>query len=213
MNKMNKLTLTFCILALTHSVANAASTALVGNPEAGKEKVASVCSACHGADGNSVVPIWPSLAGQHVSYLSQQLHAFKSGARNNDGQQMAPMAAPLTEQEIADVSAYFSSQTPKIGTVSTEEVKSQGEKLYRGGNKASKVPACIACHAPNGRGSPQAMYPSLVGQQKDYLVKQLGDYKKGARGTEGPGAIMRDIALKMSEDEIKLIADYIAGLH
>jgi cytochrome c553 len=208
-NRMKKLTLTLCILTLGSSTAYAASAELTGDAAAGKTKSA-ICAACHGADGNSINPLWPHLAGQHASVIVQQLQNFQSGARK-DGT-MAPMAMPLSTQDMHNLAAYFASQTTKIGSASKELI-AQGQKIYRGGNKKTSVPACIACHGPQGNGNPAAKYPAVSGQHAKYTKKQLVDYKSGARKSEGNAIIMRDVALKMSDDEMMAVADYMQGLY
>jgi cytochrome c553 len=207
--RMKKLTLTLCILTLGSSTAYATSADLTGDAAAGKTKSAT-CTACHGADGNSINPLWPNLAGQHASVIVQQLENFQSAARQ-DGT-MTPMAMPLSTQDMHDLAAYFASQTTKIGEASAETLE-LGQKIYRGGNKETSVPACIACHGPQGEGNPAAKYPSVSGQQAEYTKKQLMDYKSGARKPEGNAIIMRDIASKMSDDEMKAVADYMQGLY
>ncbi len=179
-----------------------------GSADAGKGKAAA-CGGCHGADGNSLVPNFPKLAGQHAAYLSKQLKDFKSGARKDPT--MAPMAAPLSDQDIEDLAAYFSSQTLNPGKGDPELVK-LGEKLYRGGNRDTGVAACIACHGPAGAGNPAANYPKIGGQQNLYVVKALNDFKSGARSNDA-NKMMRSIAAKMSAEEIKAVAEYVAGLH
>lgn len=212
---MKKLTLALCVLM--NSVAYAATTStaapLVGNEEAGKTKSSTTCIACHGPDGNSPAPTWPKIAGQHEQYFIQQLKAFKEGTRTNDTQQMTAMVANLTDQDMADLAAYFAKQTRQAGVVSNEEMGKQGEKIYLGGNKKTGLPACVGCHGPQGSGNPVAYFPSLNNQHLDYTKKQLTDYKSGARGQAGMGFIMRDIASKMLPEEIQAVSDYLAGLH
>lgn len=204
-----KKTLALCIFTLGSTATIAASADLTGDAAAGKTKSA-ICAACHGADGNSVNPLWAKLAGQHSSYIVQQLQGFKSGARQDAS--MAPMVASLTEQDMLDLAAYFSGQSGKIGTVNKQFV-ALGQKIYRGGNKETGVPACIACHGPQGFGNPAAKYPQIRGQHAAYTQKQLQDYKSGVRKPEGNAAIMRDIALKMSDREIEAVTDYMQGLY
>lgn len=206
---MKKLTLAFCILTLGSPAASAASANLAGDVAAGKTKSA-LCAACHGADGNSVNPLWPKLAGQHASVIVQQLKNFQSDARKDPT--MSPMAAPLTEQDMLNLAAYFESQKTKIRFAS-KELLAQGQKIYRGGNKETGVPACMGCHGPKGKGNPAAKYPTVSGQHADYTLKQLKDYKSGARKPKENAIIMRDIALKMSEDEMKAVTNYTQGLY
>jgi cytochrome c553 len=174
----------------------------------GKTK-AMACAACHGADGNSSNPVWPSLAGQHASYTEDQLRAFRSGQREDPN--MSAMAANLSDEDIADISEYYSGQPANIGVIDAQQVAA-GEKLYRGGNKDTGVAACMACHGPNGAGNPTAKYPALRGQQAEYTVLQLKAYGSGTRNTD-PQNMMRDIAGRMSDAEIKAVADYIFALH
>lgn len=176
--------------------------------EPGKEKSAA-CAACHGADGNSSNPLWPNLAGQHPAYIVKQLKAFKSGERQEAS--MTPMAAPLSEDDMEDIALYYAAQNPSIG-VADEQFLERGQQLYRGGNRNSGVPACMACHGPSGIGNLPAGYPALSGQHPDYTAKQLNAYKSGERKTD-PAAMMRSIAAKMSAEEIQAIASYLAGLH
>ena len=178
-----------------------------GNVAAGKGKAA-VCAACHGTDGNSLSDAFPKLAGQHEGYIVKQLMEFKSGARQNA--LMAPMVANLTEQDMADLGAYFASQKTAPGAVS-EELLAAGEQIYRGGNKETGVPACMACHGPNGNGIPAADWPKLAGQYSSYIETQLHAFAKGERNNS-PNGMMADIASKMSDAEIKAVSAYVFGL-
>jgi len=186
-----------------------ALTAPLGaNAQDAKTKAAA-CGACHGPDGNSVNPDWPKLAGQHPDYIVTQLEYFKSGQRKNVN--MNAMAAPLSPEDMADVAAYFSSQTLKIGSVDAATAAA-GAGLYRGGNKASGVPACMACHGPNGAGNPAAKMPSLRGQHAKYTTTQLLAYKSGERAA-GQASIMATIASRLTAQEIEQVAAYLEGLH
>lgn len=179
-----------------------------GDAAAGQTKSA-VCAACHGVDGNSMVPNWPKLAGQHASYITKQLADFKAGGRTDPT--MSPMAAPLSDQDVADLAAYFSSQKVTIGTANAEKA-ALGKKLYLGGDSAKGISACMACHGPNGAGNPGAKFPAVQGQQSMYVVKQLQDFRSGTRKND-PAKMMSSIAAKMSDAEIEAVAEYIAGLH
>ena len=179
-----------------------------GDPAAGKTKAES-CAACHAADGNSVMPDWPKLAGQSAKYLEQQLAAFKSGDRKND--LMAPMAAALSEQDMADLGAYFFSQKVTIGNADPELVEA-GESLYRGGNADRGIPACMACHGPTGSGNPAAAYPAVQGQHSAYTATQLKAFRSGERQTDAK-SVMRDIAENLKDSDIEALASYMAGLH
>jgi cytochrome c553 len=216
---MKKLTLALCVVLTGSPLAHATETATAteGKPDAtvtvgdaakGKEK-SSACMACHGPDGNSVVPLYPKIAGQGSSYLVDQLHAFKNGTRNDP--MMSPMAKPLSDQDILDLAAHYANQTRSVGEAKAEFIE-LGQKIYQGGSKEKGLPACIACHGPKGDGNAAAKYPSLSGQQAGYTEKQLKDYAAGARGDSGNPAIMKEIALKMSAEEMKAVAEYLVGL-
>jgi cytochrome c553 len=202
---MKKILLIASVAALA-SLASVAQAA--GDATAGKAKSAA-CAGCHGADGNSMNPMWPTLAGQHPDYIAKQLAEFKSGVRVDPT--MAGMAAPLSEQDMADLAAYFSSQQAKVGTTPEDKLEA-GQTVYRAGNAASGVPACAACHGPNGAGNAQAKFPSLSGQHSTYVVKALKDFRSGARANDA-GQMMRNIAVKMTDAEIDAVAAYVQGLH
>lgn len=196
------------ILVLALPALAAADDHLTGDPEAGKQKAAP-CAACHGIDGNSVNPEWPSIAGQHPGYIASSLHDFKKGTRSNV--LMTAQAMPLSDQDIADLAAYYASQK-EVKRTANPKLARLGEKLYRGGDKEQKVSACIACHGPKGRGNAPAGYPSLTGQHAAYTAKQLNDYKSGARKTDGDTQIMRNITARLNQQEIDALAAYIQGL-
>lgn len=187
-----------------------ADSLVQGSAEAGKAR-SITCGACHGADGNSVNPEWPSIAGQHAAYIVQQLQAFKSGARANP--LMTAQAMILSEQDIADLAVYYEGLPAAPKSVAEPALVDKGEALYRGGDRDNSVAACIACHGPSGRGNPAAKYPSIAGQYAVYTAKQLRDYASGARKSDAPTRVMRDIAARLSEDEIKAVASYVQGLY
>jgi cytochrome c553 len=180
-----------------------------------QQTVTTICAACHGADGNSPSPANPSLAGQGAEYLSLQLTHFKDGVRSNPV--MAGMAANLSPEDMRALGLYFSQQKPKGMAAKDPALVTQGQKLYRGGNSATGVPACAACHAPTGIGIP-VRYPRLSGQHADYTVAQLKAFKAGERGVDkegkdSSGRVMVQVASKMSDQEMRAVAEYIAGLH
>jgi len=181
----------------------------VGDAEAGKTKSAS-CAACHSADGNSVNPEWPKLAGQHAGYLAKQLHYFTDGERENSV--MSGMAAGLSEQDREDLGAYYASQQVKIGTADPELVEF-GQKIYRSGNAESGVAPCMGCHGPNGAGNPAANYPALRGQHAKYVEIQLRGFANGKRVNENAKKMMQILSSRMTEREIRAVASYIQGLH
>ncbi|MBF0219714.1 MAG: cytochrome c4 [Gammaproteobacteria bacterium] len=179
-----------------------------GDAAAGAQKTM-VCMACHMQDGNSMVPTFPKLAGQHAEYISKQLHEFKSQVRVEAT--MNPMAAPLSDEDIADIAAHFASQKPAIGSANPDLVAS-GSKLYKAGNAATGVAACMACHGPNGSGNPGAKFPALAGQHADYVKKALTEFRSGVRSND-PQGMMRVVTERMSDAEIEAVASYIQGLH
>lgn len=176
--------------------------------EAGKAKSA-VCAACHGVDGNSSNGAWPSLAGQHASYLSKQLREFKSGARANPV--MLGMAAILSDADVENVAVFYESQ--KLNPVPFDgALIEKGENIYRGGITETAVAACMSCHAPSGRGNGPAGWPSLRGQHPQYLVGQLRQFRDGTRANDNV-SMMRSVAARMSDREMESVAAYIAGIH
>lgn len=187
----------------------ASTVSAAGDAAAGKTKSAT-CVSCHSTDGNSLVPNFPKLAGQHAEYIVKQLKDFQSGARTDPT--MSAMAAPLSEQDIADLAAYFADNTGSIGSVADVEKATIGQKIYQGGDKDKGISACMACHGPSGAGNPGARFPSVSGQHSAYIIKALKDFRSGTR-TNDPAKMMRDIAAKMSDSEIEAVAEYITGLH
>ena len=177
-----------------------------GDPSAGQAK-SQICAACHGLDGNSPMPQNPVLAGQVPGYIAQQLARFKSGVRKNAI--MAGMTQLLSEQDMHDMDAWFSSQTAPPKTVSADdlELANAGEKLYRGGDSEMSVPACMGCHGPAGFGIPPN-YPRLTGQWRAYLENQLFAFKDGKLASP----IMGPIAFRLSAEQIKALAVYVSAL-
>jgi hypothetical protein len=179
----------------------------------GQAIAAQVCASCHGADGNSAGGAYPKLAGQHPEYLTKQLKDFKTQpgakgpARNNPI--MAGIAGALSDQDMVNVSAWFATQVPKPGYAHNKDTVALGQKIYRGGIADKGVPACASCHGPTGQGIP-SQYPRLSGQWADYTAAQLTAFQQGVRNNNEP---MHAIAQRLSDREIKAVADYVAGLH
>jgi cytochrome c553 len=192
--------------AVSGAFAAGASTA-AGNVEAGTTK-AIVCQACHGANGVSQNPEWPSLAGLGAGYIAQQLQLFKDGKRVNPV--MMPLTMGLSPDDMADLAAFFES-LPSPNLEADPSYWKAGEKLYRGGDAARAIPACIACHGAAGHGVEAAKFPSLHGQQSVYVSKQLHDYASGARLT-GPNNIMQTIAKRLSDDDMRNVSAYVQGI-
>ena len=196
----------FSLLAL---FAVAGTSQAAGDADAGQAK-AQVCFSCHGVNGNSVNPVWPKLAGQHAGYLAKQLADFKAGDQRNNALMMGQVMS-LSPQDMADLAAFFARQEPVPGSADEAKVP-LGEKLYRGGNKATGVSACIACHGPTGAGNPAAKYPLLSGQHAAYTVQTLNDFRAGVRKND-PGKMMQNIAARMTDAEIEAVSSYMQGLH
>ncbi len=186
-----------------------------GSAQDGATKAA-VCTACHGPNGNSTNPEWPKLAGQNAVYIAEQLHLFKTGVRNNPI--MKPLVAGLSDKDISDIAVYFEAQTP-AGLEADPSYWKAGEALYMRGDRARDVPACAACHGPDGRGNLDAGFPALRAQQSVYVVKQLNDYASGARyqganpaQASRNGVMMLTLAKRLTPEEIRDLASYVQGL-
>jgi cytochrome c553 len=179
-----------------------------GDAKAGEARSAA-CLACHGPMGNSVVPMWPKLAGQNAEYLQKQLMDFK--AKNRSNEQMTPMALPLSDQDVADLTAYFSSQQQAPGAPGGDS-SGLGEQLYRGGNAASGVPACTGCHGPEGMGMGLAKFPRISGQHAQYVEQTLKHFRDGTRAND-PNGMMRGVTARMTDQEIVALSQYIQGVN
>ncbi|HXG37061.1 MAG TPA: c-type cytochrome [Dehalococcoidia bacterium] len=178
------------------------------DPAKAQQIAAGVCAACHGADGNSTLPVNPSLAGQHPQYTAKQLADFKSGTRKNPV--MQGMVANLSPEDMRNLAAYFAEKPPKPISAKDKALAQLGQKLYRGGNPNTGVPACASCHAPDGAGIP-AQFPRLAGQHAEYTLAQLKNFRAAER-TNDAANMMRTIAARMSDLEMQAVAEYIAGL-
>lgn len=184
-----------------------------GDAARGKAIADKVCAACHGADGNSQISANPKLAGQHAEYLFKQMKEFKAGKdkpADRVNAVMGGMIAAYDENQMRDLAAYFAGQTQKGEVSKNRETIERGQKLYRGGDQAKGLPACAACHGPAGAGMP-AQYPRIGGQFADYTEAQLKAFRDGARSND-PSKMMSMVAIKMTDVEIKAVADYVAGL-
>jgi cytochrome c553 len=195
-----------CLMTLTSAQAHAQ-----GDAAAGQAKSA-ICAACHGVDGNSVVPNWPKIAGQHPQYLERQIHLIKAG--NRVVPEMVGITPGLSDQDIADLAAYFASQSI-AGGVADEALVGLGERLYRAGNAETGVPACMACHGPAGEGNPLSGYPALAGQHAVYTAKMLTGFRAGENWGEDDASsqVMNGVAAELSDAEIEALASYIQGLY
>ncbi|WP_237068082.1 c-type cytochrome [Microbulbifer guangxiensis] len=208
-------------IALALGLALAATSALAaeGDPNAGKAKAAQ-CAACHGADGNSIAPAFPKIAGQGEKYLFKQLMDVKTGEREIP--QMIGQLDNFNEQDLRDIAAYYASQQMQVaGAQPLSVMLNSGENvdglilgrdLFRAGNPQTGVPACMGCHSPTGVGNAPAGYPRLGGQYADYIETQLKAFRAGTRANDGETRVMRSVAKQLSDAEIKALSQYIAGL-
>lgn len=218
---MRKALVAFVVSFGLGSAALAQQAGVVGDAAAGKGKV-TACAACHGADGNSPAPTFPKLAGQNERYLVKQLHEINR--KDNRGNVIRPVPTMigqtehLSDQDIADIAAYYASQTPSIGQAK-EALVAKGEAIYRGGIRSKGVPACSACHAPDGLGNAAAGFPRLSGQHAEYIATSLRAYRAAedgdpsGRANDGDIRTMRIIAYGLSDSEIEAVSSYISGLH
>ncbi len=195
----------------TAPVAQENTPLLPGDAQRGLEK-SQTCVACHGTDGNSVIPNYPKIAGQHASYIIESLHEYREGpGSERDNPIMYGMTAGLSDQDILDLAAYYSEQKITIGEADPA-LFALGEKIYRGGNADVNVPACIACHGPRGEGNYAANFPALSGQNAAYIAEQLHAFRSGTR-KGGVNDMMAHVVKRMSEEEIQAVASYVSGLH
>jgi cytochrome c553 len=206
----------FSLIVLLAAGPALAESLVEGSIEAGKEKAAT-CSACHGAEGISVNPLWPNIAGQSATYIVEQVTAFRDGASDPETAKrydplMSPQSMSLSDEDIRDLAVYFESLPAAAQAVADTSTLSRAEKLYRGGDIENGTAACLACHGPTGRGNPAASYPALQGQHAVYTAKQLNDYANGTRTSDGVTRVMRDIAARLSQEDIDALASYVQGL-
>ena len=194
------------ISALLLGAAGVAAAAGAPDLEKGKAIMAGTCVACHGTDGNSTLAANPNLAGQHPEYIMKQLKEFKSNARV--GTVMGGMAAPLSDEDIRNVAYYLKSQKPALQAATSKDTLALGEKIWRGGIAARGVPACAACHSPNGAGMP-IKYPRLAGQHSAYTETQLKEFRDGKRLND---KVMPVVVEGMNDHQIKAVSDFIQGL-
>ncbi len=202
------------IALATMGFAHAAGSATAGQGKAG------MCMGCHGMDGNSMVPMFPSLAGQNERYIAKQLADTKSGARVIN--EMTALVGMLQQQDFEDLGAFYATQTIKPGQAGAADQVALGKSIYMGGNVETGVTACAACHSPTGAGNSGAGFPSLEGQHATYVAAQLRKFRLGARHSgaataevrtnDGDTRMMRDIAFKLKDFEIDALAAYIAGM-
>jgi len=196
--------------AAAHPAQAAAGGLVLGDAKAGETKAAA-CGACHGMDGNSSDKQYPKLAGQNEAYIARQITLFKTQKRQNPI--MMGFAATLSPQDMHDIGAYFAAKTSLAG-VADEKLLERGQSIYRGGDATLGVPACMACHGPDGRGMAGAGYPQLAGQWADYITAKLKDWKGGTTwGDDANAKIMPEIAKHLGDTDIAALASYVEGLH
>lgn len=203
----------FLALAITLTIVSApvfAQSASDGDAAAG-EAASAVCAACHGADGNSIMAQWPSIAGQHADYLERQLALIQSNARPVP--EMTAIVANLSETDFSNLAAFYSAQARKIGSAD-EALVAAGRRVYQAGNPETGVPACMACHGPVGEGNPLAGYPALAGQQPVYTAQLLARFRDGEHWGEDDASslVMVGVAARLSDSEIEAVSSYIHGL-
>ena len=190
------------------------NTMINGNASKGQKIASKVCAGCHNADGNSIIPSNPILAGQHAEYITKQLLNFKSQDKKPAERKspvMAAMVVPLSAEDMKNIGAYYALQKPNSGAAKDKALAKRGEKIYRGGNIESGVPACAGCHSPNGVGIPP-YYPRLAGQHAEYTVAQLRAFRTWKRANDA-NSVMRGIVSRMSEKEMRAVAEFISGLN
>src|SRR2546423_10801759 len=207
----------FTLLASLAAGAEGAAQSPAPKPDlaAAKQIVDQVCAACHGADGNSVSPANPSIGGQHAEYITLQLMPFQTGIRANAV--MQAMVEKLTPEQMQALGIFFAQQKAKLSAAKDKELVAAGAKIFRGGNAASGVPACAACHSPDGAGIPKR-YPRIGGQYSDYTLSQLKAFKAGERGADkegkdANGRVMSLIASRKSEREMQAVAEFTSRFH
>jgi len=199
--------------ALVVGLAFSAAPAVAQDAAKAQGIAAQVCAACHAADGNSIGPANPKLAGQFPEYLHKQLVDFKAQGGKKPAREnpvMNGMVANLSAADMQNLAAYFSGQKLKPAAATDKDLATLGQKIWRGGNAQTGVPACAGCHGPTGAGIP-AQFPRVAGQYSEYVATQLRSFKDGARAND-PNGMMRGVAGRMSEREIKAVAEYAAGL-
>ena len=165
------------------------------------------CSPCHSAAGAQAAPNFPKIEGQHAAYMAKQLREYMSGKRKSGV--MAPVIAALKKRQISEMARHFAGQPPPRGAVQNAQLAASGKALYEEGNRATSVPGCVGCHLPNGAGSER--YPRLAGQPQAYIVQQLTDFKNGARSNDR-AHVMRALAGRLTDEEMRAVAEYVAGL-
>ncbi len=209
-NMTTKLAPIFVLAGFTLVALHARADSLVDGSADAAQTRAITCMACHGPQGNSVNPLWPNIAGQSAKYIYAQLKAFKAGARTDP--LMMSQSVLLSDEDMRNLAVYFEGLPGAAQAVADPSKVGRAEALYRGGSVESGTAACLACHGPTGRGNPAAAYPALNGQHATYTAKQLREYASGARKSDGKTRIMRDIAFRLSEDDIVALASYVQGL-
>ena len=208
MMRFISLLLSLAVTGTAFGADNGAPGGEFGDSKAGRQVANQVCAVCHGIDGNSPIPANANLAGQHAEYLYKQLTEFKSGARANAI--MAGMVANLSDEDLRNVASYYAGQAAKEASARDMELAAKGQQLYRAGVPEKGIAACTACHSPDGAGIPP-IYPRVSGQHAEYTEAQLRAFRAGARNND-TNNMMRMVASRLSDEEIKALAEYMAGL-
>lgn len=187
---------------------------VTGDANAGSQLVSS-CAACHGANGQSISSDWPNLAGQNQRYISEQLKYFQQGDRENILMMaVIPYLKTLTDAQLLDIAAFYSSKSPAVGQAKNDEdLLALGESLYRAGDLSRGIPACTACHSINGAGNVQAGFPKVSGQQKNYLISTLKEYRSLQRNAGDYSLVMQSVSQNLKDSDIEALANYMHGLY
>lgn len=192
------------LIPASHCIANPLTPA--------QQTLVTSCGACHGADGNTPVSQWPKLAGQYSNYTIKQIQDFKKGEQGpRYNPIMYPLVINLTDADIEALAQYYANLSPNIGAAQASLVK-PGERIYQGGDISRGIPACSACHGPAGEGNAPAKFPRLSGQNSEYITTQLTAFKQAKRSND-PGSMMRTIAWRLTDEDIKALSSYISGLY
>ena len=206
-------------ISMTSFVVSAAEVKIpdllvTGDPNAGS-KLVSTCAACHGANGQSISSDWPNLAGQNQRYISEQLKYFQQGERENILMMaVIPYLKTLSDTQLLDIAAFYSSKPAAVGqAVDDDEFLAFGESLYRAGDLNRGIPACTACHSINGAGNAQAGFPKVSGQQKNYLISTLKEYRSLERNAGDYSLVMQSASQNLKDYDIEALANYMHGLY
>ncbi len=202
-----------CIVAASLFIGAESQSAYAGGDPAAGAKLVAACQACHGIDGNGIAPNYPNISGQNERYLFRQLQMIQNGSR--EAVLMTGQLVGKTDTDLQNIAAFYAAKPGKLGQAAGDDAQiAMATQLYKGGSMEKGVAACTACHSPTGAGNAPAGFPRLSGQQRDYVIQQLTNYREGKRATdEAYGGMMRQVAANLNDTEIAALADYLQGLH